>query len=226
MAVIVADESDNVNGAAATTASGSIGGSSTMGQASLPSGDKTVRKCFTSGVFRLTSAGLTQACVGQTAYAVDNDVVSLSKVGMKVGTIVRYESATSCFVDLNKFYEADGTFIISKALTAVTGTTAGGVVSIQNNTGRDLLVEDLYLNITTKASGTVTADFGVASTVASADNLLDGTNLETTGIHSIVTFKGTNGGQRIWVAGEYLTGTASASAAGLVGTAYAKVRVL
>ena len=108
-------------------------------------------------------------------------------------------------------------------LTAVTATTAGGVLSLQNPEGADLIITGLVLDITTQATGSATVDAGVSgASVASADGLIDAGNVgAAVVVLSNVSEGGTNGkGAEKWPTDHYLTITASATLAGLVGNAY------
>jgi hypothetical protein len=214
--VVVADESANDTGNAATTSSGSLASNVSTANA----GDKTVRRCYEKGQFYFSGTGFAQTDVGKIAYATDNETISVTAgAGRRVGTVERYVSTTELLINLNVFPNDNSLIEASGSLTAVTGTTGGGIMSVGNPFGMPLMIHELILNVTTKASGTVTGDYGVAANgTTSSDTLIDGTNMETTGIHSILTYKGTNGGLRTWAASEHVTGTASASAAGLVGT--------
>jgi hypothetical protein len=114
------------------------------------------------------------------------------------------------------------------ALTAVTGTTAGGALKVQNDFGGDVIVTDLILDITTEATGAANVDAGIDDAGdASSDNLIDGLDVgSAAGVFDNHTDAGTNGGMAKWAEGEYLVITASATLAGLVGNAYIKwVRV-
>jgi hypothetical protein len=119
-------------------------------------------------------------------------------------------------------YIGAGLQVYSEDLTAATGTTAGGVVSLANPLGAALIIHECYLNITTAATtATNTIDVGVAANgTTSSDTLLDG-KAAAAGLFSADndTDNGTNGGvPRRWGATEYVTGTASATLAGMVGT--------
>lgn len=222
---VVADDSANST-PAATTANGSISGD--LENSSAVAGDKTVRKVWTSGIFKLTFTSITQAMVGKTMYASDNFTVDDTISGAKVGTLVSYLSATSGWIDLNKGFNRDGSFVVTGSLTAVTSNTAGGIMAVLNPLGSACLVEEFLLNVTTKSTGAATGDYGIAADgTTSNDGLLDGTNMETTGYHSIGVNGGTNGKYgRVLGATQYLTGTASASVAGLVGSYIAVLRPL
>jgi len=112
-----------------------------------------------------------------------------------------------------------------EALTAVTTTTAGGALSVVNPLGVDLIVTDLILDITTEATGSATVDAGIAADgTTSADNLIDAGNVgAAVAVLNNVDNAGSNGKKCVkWGATEYLTITASATLAGLVGNAYIK----
>lgn len=109
------------------------------------------------------------------------------------------------------------------ALTAVTGTTAGGVLSLANPEGADLIVTRLILDITTPSTGAATVDAGIAADgETSSDILIDGASVATAAkVLDNVSDGGSNGKARQkWSASQYLTITASATLAGLVGNAY------
>jgi len=110
-----------------------------------------------------------------------------------------------------------GVFEYSVALTAATATTAGGVVSLANPLGVALIITNAYLNITTAATTSAnTIDLGVAANgTTSSDTLIDGMTT-TAGLKSA---GGTNGATpRTWATTEFVTGTASATLVGMVGT--------
>lgn len=111
------------------------------------------------------------------------------------------------------------------ALTAATDTTAGGVLSLQNPEGVDLIITDLILDITTVATGSANVNAGMSgASVASSDNLIDGQDVNAAaGVFSNKGEAGSNGKAQIkWPTDHYLTITASATLAGLVGNAYVK----
>lgn len=112
---------------------------------------------------------------------------------------------------------------LSGDLTAVTGTTAGGIMSLANPEGATLIITRFIINLTTEATGSATGDFGVAANgTTSSDTLLDGVNLgAAAGIFDNVDDQGTNGQSVLtWGATQFITGTASATLAGLVGSYY------
>lgn len=111
------------------------------------------------------------------------------------------------------------------ALTAVTTTAGGGALSLANPLGVDLIVTDLILDITTEATGVATVDAGIAANgTTSSDKLIDGGDVGSAAIIlNNVDNAGTNGKKCVkWGASQYLTVTASATLAGLVGNAYIK----
>lgn len=100
------------------------------------------------------------------------------------------------------------------------GDGAGGVFSLVNPEGIDLIIKRVILNVTTKSTAGCTVDVGVAATSISNDTLLDGLDVGTaTGIFDNIENQGTNGDSCIpWPTGYYLTATkATGAAAGLVG---------
>lgn len=222
---IVTDGSANATGPAATTASGSISG--TYEEASAVAGDKTVRECYTKALVLLTFTSIVQSDVGKTVYASDNYTVDEAmSAGIKIGTLVQYISATSGWVDLNTYYNRDGSIIYKGSMTAVTGTTANGVFSLTNPTGEPIIVEDVWFDITTGSSGAALIDVGMTNNgTASNDTLLDGVVSSLVKLRSMVVDKGTNGGIRKVTGTQVIGGTATATLAGLVGTYAIKYRL-
>lgn len=102
--------------------------------------------------------------------------------------------------------------------------TAGGVLSVANPAGVDIIVTKVVLDVTTKSTGACTLDVGIAADGATSnDTLLDGVDVGTAaGLFDNVTNKGTNGKPQVkWGASQFLTASkATGSAAGLVGNAY------
>lgn len=107
-------------------------------------------------------------------------------------------------------------------LVAVTTTAAGGVLTWQNPFTHALRIIRLGIDRTTKSTGAGSADFGVATTVATNDTLLDGLDMAAAeAFADNIMNPGTNGLAAVSLAaGSYVTGTASATLAGLVGFAY------
>lgn len=109
----------------------------------------------------------------------------------------------------------------SVALTAATVTTGGAVTSIANPFGFDVFITRAILDVTTISTGVATLDIGVAANgTTSNDTLIDGKDVNAaTGTFDNITDKGTNGKPtKKWAAGQFVTATASATVAGLVGT--------
>jgi len=109
------------------------------------------------------------------------------------------------------------------ALVAATTTDAGAVLSLANPEGVGLIIKRIILDITTEATGAAAVDAGVAADgETSADNLLDGLDVgSAAGVFDNIDDQGTNGQSVVkWGASQYVTITASATLAGLVGNAY------
>jgi hypothetical protein len=145
---------------------------------------------------------------------------------VKIGTLVKYISATKGIIALNQFYQANGSILLKYALTAVTGNSAGGALSKANPFGEPVIIEHFFEDITTGSTGAATVDFGVAADgTTSSDSLIDGYAQSLVAVASSLVNGGTNGGVRKWGASEYITGTASATLAGIVGTVGVVVRI-
>lgn len=102
--------------------------------------------------------------------------------------------------------------------------TAGGVLSLANPEGVDLIVTRLILDVTTKSSAACTVDAGIAADgTTSNDTLIDGLDVGTAAILADnIENQGSNGvAAKKWSSSQYLTiSKASGAAAGLVGNAY------
>lgn len=113
------------------------------------------------------------------------------------------------------------------ALGSATGN--GGVLAWANPEGVPIDIEGVKLDVTTKTTGAATIDVGVAANgTTTADNLIDGQDIGTAaGLFSTGKNGGTNGkpDQRM-TASQFVTGTASANPAGLVGYAYITYLIL
>lgn len=108
-------------------------------------------------------------------------------------------------------------------LTAV--DSAGGLFAWQNKDRKDVIVERIFLDITTPSSGACVADVGQTATSATtlSDNLIDGQSLATAAkVLDNINDAGTNGKSKQKVAsGKWVTGSvASGASAGVVGYAY------
>lgn len=100
--------------------------------------------------------------------------------------------------------------------------TGGGVLSLANPEGTDIIVTKLVLNVTTPATAACTVDAGIAATATtSADNLIDGQDVNTAA-GAFGSPSGTNGlPAKLWKSDQYLTvSMKTGAAAGLVGYAY------
>ena len=108
------------------------------------------------------------------------------------------------------------------ALVAATGTTVGGVIKLQNPEGVDLIITRLVLDVTTQSAGAASVDAGVDDGGdVSSDTLIDGLSVATAGVYDNVENGGTNGKAAVrWPAGHYLVATATATTAGMVGSAH------
>ncbi len=117
----------------------------------------------------------------------------------------------------NPSYSGDSVLPVSVDLTAATTTTGGAVASIANPLGVDLIIVDAFINVTTAATTPAnTIDAGVAANgTTSSDTLFDGQATSA----GLKLPGGTNGARgRLWGASQYVTATASATLAGMVGT--------
>lgn len=107
----------------------------------------------------------------------------------------------------------------------VASDTAGGVFAWQNRHEQPVIVTRVVIDLTTKASGAGTLDVGMTATSAttSADNLIDGLDVNAaTGVFDNVENQGTNGtGAQKVAAGKWVTASkATGNMAGIVGSAY------
>jgi hypothetical protein len=118
--------------------------------------------------------------------------------------------------------------ILSGSLTAATTTGGGDVLSVANPLSGAWIVTSLIINRTTKSTGAAALDFGVAANgTTSSDNLIDGLAAGATEANGENNFAnaGTNGKPSVYgAAGTFLTGTTSATLAGLVATYTATFR--
>ena len=113
-------------------------------------------------------------------------------------------------------------------LTAATDTTAGGVLSLANPEGVDIVITRFILYVSTKSTGAASVDAGVAANGSTAsDTLIDGLSVATAGVYDNVVNGGTNGkALQKWGASQYITATATATTAGMVGTAIIEYLIL
>ena len=112
------------------------------------------------------------------------------------------------------------------AIIAATTTSGGDAISLANPFGERAIIDDVFLDVTTPATGAATMDVGVAADgTTSSDTLLDAADVGTAAIiANNVDHKGVNGGKgRAWSASQFITATPSATLAGLVGEYYVTV---
>jgi len=102
--------------------------------------------------------------------------------------------------------------------------TAGGVASIANPEGVEVLVTRVVIDVTTASTAACTVDAGIAANGTTlSDILIDGLDVNAAaGTFDNITEKGTNGKSRqAWGASQFLTiSKASGAAAGLAGSVY------
>jgi hypothetical protein len=216
--VFVQDGSEN-NNATTPSVDGSISGDRNE-CSGLSNGEKTCRTGWDIGVFRLDSiSGLTQANIGDTVYATDNNTFNVTGDGLAIGYITEYNSATSCWIQLNA-YKTNGEVIVQKgAVTAATTTTGGDAISW--SPGAVAYVHHFDLDITTPATGAALIDVGIAANgTTTSDTLIDGADVGTAAIFATPYVNGGTNGKapRKMTATQFITGTPSATLAGLVGT--------
>lgn len=117
--------------------------------------------------------------------------------------------------DVSKFA---GTWI-KGSLTA--SDTAGGVFSLENTFGSDLVITRIILQVTTGCSEAGEIDIGTAANATtSANTLIDGLSVATIGIYDNIDNKGSSGATKLKFGnGQFLNASRSSGAtAGLVGT--------
>jgi hypothetical protein len=128
-------------------------------------------------------------------------------------------------LDVSANSAADTTSVVYRAKVALAAVdTAGGVFAWQNPTGAAIIVDRVVLDVTTVATGACTVDVGMTPTsaVTSADNLIDGVDVNAaTGLFSNLSAPGTNGTEEQKVAaGKWVTASkATGASAGIVGSA-------
>ena len=113
---------------------------------------------------------------------------------------------------------------LTKTVTGALGVGTGnaGMLSLLNPEGAIIFITRLILDVTTQATGTPTVNCGVTTVAASADDLIDGGAVgAAVVVLDNIEDGGTNGQATVKMgAAEYLTITASADPAGLVGSYY------
>ena len=111
----------------------------------------------------------------------------------------------------------------SKSIVTTLGVadTGGGVVSIENPEGVEILITEVILIVATKSTGACTLDIGVAAgATTSGDNIIDGVDVNAaTGKFDNVNDASTNGGRdRALGATQFITASMkTGAAAGLAG---------
>jgi hypothetical protein len=111
-------------------------------------------------------------------------------------------------------------FILKGDLTAATKTDVGAVLALKNVYGVDLIITNMFVDVTKVSTGSATLDIGVDDKAdTSNDTLFDGLNVNAaTGFFNVSKHGGSHGVHSvIWKKGEYVVATASATVAGLVG---------
>lgn len=190
-----------------------------------------VARVYRKGLFLFDIASATVTDIKKKVWVGDDQTVTLTPGKVFCGVIEAVESSTKVWVDIEPAVSpiTYNRLCIPGDLIAVTTTAAGGILTLLNPFAARAIIMDLILDVTTKATGAATGDFGVASSVASADTLLDGVTLGSAGAAAILNVAddhGTNGVVGLaWPSGHYVTGTASATLAALVGTYFVDVLV-
>lgn len=126
-------------------------------------------------------------------------------------------------VDGKKIVGESGEYKVTLVLAS--DDTGGGVASLLNPFGFDVIVTEAIVDITTAATAAGTLDVGIAAgATTSNDTLIDGLDVNAaTGTFINSVDGGTNGGAARWEDDEYLTASkASGSMAGLAGVLYIK----
>ena len=227
MIVLVSDKSANDTGPAATTSAGSISGTLQLGSANA--GDKTVRDCLINPIVEMTFTAIAQSDVGKTVYMSDNYTGDETQISAKrVGTLVSYISATKGWVMMNTYFNADGYILSRVPLVAGTTTAGGDILSWANPTGETIMIKNLVVDITTQATGAANGEFGVAADgTTSSSTLIKTCDIGTAAAVFTASNDGGSEGKsyRKCTSSQYVTGTPSATAAGLVGTVEIEYRI-
>lgn len=110
-------------------------------------------------------------------------------------------------------------------LTAGTSTAGGATFSWQNPHAGTILITRVTLYVSTQSTGAATVDIGTTavSATTTSDTLLDGKTVAAAGVFDNVLAAnlGTNGKPSNTLAtGKWITGTPSATTAGMVGKVY------
>lgn len=113
--------------------------------------------------------------------------------------------------------------IAKVALAGVAGTTGGALFAWQNPENVPIIIDRLELDITTKSTGAANGSFGTAANgTTSSANLIDTYALGgTEKVVNNIDDKGANGKSvQKMTTSQFITGTGSATTAGLVGFVY------
>ena len=111
------------------------------------------------------------------------------------------------------------------AIVGVAATTGGALFSWANPESATIIIDRFQIDITTKSTGASAGDFGVAANgTTTSDNLIDGYAMggtEKVVDTALTADLGTNGrvNQKM-TATQFVTGTQTATSAGLVGSVY------
>ena len=106
--------------------------------------------------------------------------------------------------------------------TLTASDAAGGIFSVENTYGAELIVIRLIVQ-STGTSGACTVDVGVAvNGTTSSDDLIDGLDVEAVGTFDNITDPGTNGAAlAAWKSGEFVNASMATGAAAGLGGNYA-----
>ena len=118
-----------------------------------------------------------------------------------------------------------GLKVAKVAIAGVAATTGGALFSWANPEGQTIIIDRLQIDITTKSTGAAAGDFGVAADgTTTSDILIDGYALggtEKVVDTALAADLGTNGKPvQKMTATQFITGTGSATTAGLVGSVF------
>lgn len=121
--------------------------------------------------------------------------------------------------------------LLVEKVPLVASDSAGGVFAWQNHHSESVIVTRVVIDLTTKSSGAGTLDVGMTATSAatSADNLIDGLDVNAaTGVFDNVENQGTNGtGAQKVASGKWITASkATGNMAGIVGYCYLHYHLL
>jgi hypothetical protein len=121
--------------------------------------------------------------------------------------------------------------LLVEKVPLVASDSAGGVFAWQNHHSESVIVTRVVIDLTTKSSGAGTLDVGMTATSAatSADNLIDGLDVNAaTGVFDNVENQGTNGtGAQKVASGKWVTASkATGNMAGIVGSCYLHYHLL